>query len=105
MSVYRENQATITRWIEETFGPAGSNARVVARANEEMAELLKDVTSDDAHPNLANEMADIVIILYRVATRLGVNLLEEVDKKMAVNRARAWDLDGTGCGYHVKQEE
>ncbi len=99
----RETQETITQWIEATFGAAGSNARVVARANEEMAEMVKDVTIDDASPRLAEEMADVVIVLYRVATRLGVDLHTEIDKKMAINRARTWALDGSGCGYHVKQ--
>lgn len=97
-----ETQQTINEWIEETFGPAGSNARVVARANEEMAEMLRDVTTQDDHPNLVEEMADVVIVLYRIAARLGVDLHEEIDKKMAVNRARRWSLDGSGCGYHVK---
>lgn len=100
-----ETQATISAWIEETFGPAGSNARVLARANEEMAELLRSVTIDDAHPDIPEEMADVVIVLYRVAARLGVDLLEEVAKKMAVNRARRWERDGSGCGYHVKEQQ
>lgn len=101
----RETQQTISEWIEETFGPAGSNARVVARANEEMAELLRDVTIDDAHPKAAEEIADVFIVLYRVATRLGVDIHELIDRKMAVNRARRWKLDGSGCGYHVKEGE
>jgi hypothetical protein len=97
----REDQASISRWIEETFGPAGTNARVVARANEEMAEMLRSVTSDDNHPELAEEIADVFIVLYRVASRLGVDVHAEIDRKMAVNRARKWALDGTGCGYHI----
>lgn len=99
----RENQQTISQWIEETFGPAGSNARVVARANEEMAELLRNVTIQDDHPAMAEEIADVFIVLYRVATRLGVDVHEAIDRKMAVNRARKWALDGSGCGYHVKE--
>src|SRR4051794_8490622 len=96
-----ENQATITEWIETTFGPVGSNARTAARANEEMAELIKAVIIDDRHPKLAEEMADIVIVLYRLATHLGVDLMEEVNKKMIINRNREWKLDGSGCGYHI----
>jgi hypothetical protein len=57
----RETQASISRWAEETFGPSGSNARAVARANREMSELLEHVTSDDQHPEAAEEVADIVI--------------------------------------------
>jgi len=99
----RESQESISRWAEKTFGPAGSNARAVARANREMAELLEHVTSDDRHPEAAEEVADVVIVLYRVATRLGVDLHELIEKKMAKNRARTWQLDGTGHGYHVKE--
>ena len=100
----KETQATITEWIETTFGSAGSNARVVARANEEMAEILRAVTIDDNHPQIVEEIADVFIVLYRVATRLGVDIHEEIDRKMAVNRTRKWTLDGSGCGYHVKEK-
>lgn len=100
----RENQDTISGWANATFGPAGSNARVAARANEEMAELLRALTSDDNHPKAAEEVADIVIILYRVASRLGVDLLEEIDRKMEINRNREWKRDSTGHGYHVRDK-
>ena len=101
----RETQATISAWAEATFGPAGSNARAIARANREMAELLEHVTADEEHPEAAEEIADIVIVLSRVMTRLGADLQGEVDRKMAVNRARKWRLDGTGHGYHVEDDE
>jgi hypothetical protein len=35
-----EDQESISAWADQTFGPASSNARVAARANEVMAELL-----------------------------------------------------------------
>ncbi len=100
----KENQDTITGWANATFGPAGSNARVAARANEEMAELLRALTVDDNHPKAAEEVADVVIILYRLASRLGVDLLEEVDRKMDVNRAREWKLDNTGHVRYIKAD-
>ena len=161
-----ETQETISAWAEETFGPAGSNLRVAARANEEMAELLRHLSSDPAHPKAPEEAADVVIVLSRLATRLGckvppapslrrkcraslyavhananlqkvlefteacprhvdtakciegcfdslsalcerlgTTLQAEIDKKMQVNRARVWKLDGTGHGYHQKPEE
>lgn len=99
-----ETQASISQWAEATFGPSGSNARAAARANREMSELLEHVTADDQHPEAAEEIADVVIVLYRVATCLGVDLHELIDRKMATNRARKWRLDGTGHGYHVKED-
>lgn len=164
-----ETQETVSLWAEETFGPAGSNLRVAARANEEMAELLRCLSADAGHAKAAEEAADVVIVLCRVATRLGhtgflgadlanvpcgcrptfyaaqanskmaraftlleadpnhidampllrecrdllaglcvklvTDLAEEVDRKMATNRARVWRKDGTGHGYHVREGE
>lgn len=163
-----ETQEAISQWAEKTFGPASSHARVAARANEEMAELLRALTADDNHPKAAEECADVVIVLYRLATRLrekieiensplpvpaksnfhlaahankhlsslltylaeddnppsragfrlddisailnvianrlGTNLADEIEKKMAVNYSRTWDLSGDGHGYHVRDK-
>lgn len=99
-----ETQVSISQWAEKTFGPGGTNAHAIARANREMADLLEHVTADDEHPEAAEEVADIVIVLYRVATRLGVDLHERIDAKMAQNRVRKWKPDRTGHGYHVKSE-
>lgn len=97
-----ETQLSVAKWADETFGPVSSNARIAARANEEMAELLRALTADDTHPKAAEEVADIVIVLYRLMRNLGVDLLSEIDRKMAVNRNRQWMLDATGHGYHVR---
>jgi NTP pyrophosphatase (non-canonical NTP hydrolase) len=98
-----ESQDTICAWTEATFGTASSNARVAARANEEMAELLRALTSDDNHPKAVEEAADVVIILYRLAHRMGKNLHTEIDAKMAINRAREWKVTN-GHGYHVRDK-
>lgn len=100
-----ETQDSISIWANETFGAAGSNARVAARANEEMAELLRCLTADDNHPKAAEEIADVVIVLYRAAWRLGVDLHAEIDRKMAINRKRVWTTDKTGHGYHVREKQ
>lgn len=99
-----ETQESISEWADQAFGAAGSNARVAARANEEMAELLRALTVDDMHPKAAEEIADVVIVLNRLATRMGFRLCELVDAKMAVNRSRVWKRDGSGHGYHVRDK-
>lgn len=99
---YREDQGTISAWAAETFGPVASNIRVAVRANEEMSELLRALAADDASPKAAEEIADVFIVLYRLADRLGVDLHEEINRKMEVNRSREWRLDNTGHGYHVR---
>ena len=98
------NQFQISNWADDTFGPASSNARVAARANEEMAELLRALTADDNHPKACEEVADVVIVLCRLATRMGFDLMDEVDRKMAINRSRTWNLTKDGHGYHVRDK-
>lgn len=100
-----ETQHTISAWTEATFGAASSNARVAARANEEMAELLRALTSDDNHEKAIEEAADVVIILYRLAHRMGVDLHAEIDRKMQINRKREWSVTADGHGYHVRAQK
>lgn len=99
--VTRECQETISNWAEETFGPVTTNVRTATRLNDEMAELLSKLAKDDTHPGAGDEMADVLIILFRLAEKLGYDLLYEVDRKMEVNRGRTWILDGTGHGHHA----
>lgn len=99
-----ETQDTISRWTYETFGNAKTNARVAARANEEMAELLRALTADENHPKAIEEAADVVIILYRLASCMGKDLHEEIDRKMAINRTRQWNVTTDGHGYHIRDK-
>ncbi len=97
-----ETPKTVAAWARDTFGQASTHANIAARANVEMAELLTALTADDQHPKTAEEIADIFICLYRLIDSLGVDIQVEIDRKMTINRARKWALDGTGHGYHVK---
>lgn len=100
----QETQRTISDWAKATFGPVSSNMRVACRANEEMAELLRALSADDANQKAVDEAADVVIVLYRLVDRLGADLMEAVNAKMAINRDRTWQQDGTGHGYHVRNK-
>ncbi len=96
-----EDQKSITAWGEETFGPAINPAVLVARAKVEMDELLEAVAAGD-HAEAALETADVLILLYRVATLCGFDVNRAVDRKMAINRARRWARKGDGTGSHIK---
>ena len=58
------------------------------------------INEDDT--NAVYEIADVVIVLYRIVQNLGRSLQDAIDEKMMVNRNRRWKLDGKGQGYHVK---
>lgn len=96
-----ETQASITQWADETFGKEATPASAMRRTIEEMEEFQTVLTRED----IANEAADVVITMYRLASILGFDLLVEIDRKMAINRQRRWRKDGTGNGYHVKDGE
>lgn len=102
----REDQASISEWAEQTFGPAGSNMSVAKRAAREMVELLEGIRDHgDDWPGIAEEIADINICLARLMSRVGGDENVERDRKMAINRARVWRLDGKGHGQHVVRED
>lgn len=96
----RETSQSIAQWALETFGPLRHPMRAAVRANEEMAELLV-MSATGNHAMIPEECADIAICLARLCDVYGVDLFLEIDRKMAVNRARNWKRDGTGCGYHT----
>lgn len=59
----RESQETIVQWQLTSFGKLPSMERGLARANEELAELLKAITGDDTPEKICVEAADVVIVL------------------------------------------
>jgi NTP pyrophosphatase (non-canonical NTP hydrolase) len=91
---------TIGAWAAHTFGcPLPELA--AARANEEMAEMLKELAlgfNDKADI----EAADVVIVLSHYARSRGIDLQKLINEKMAVNRARDWAVSKHGIGYHKK---
>jgi hypothetical protein len=86
----KETQATISDWATDIFGPASSNARVAARANEELAELLRVLTADPESPKALEEAADVVIVLYRLAARMGQELRLHINPIMNPESPLRW---------------
>ena len=78
--------------------------RKAVRAQEEMTEVLLAVARDLPPSEVVKELADVLIVMYDMAERLGYDLHATVDAKMEVNRKRVWEKDGTGCSYHVEQK-
>lgn len=96
---YTETQSSISTWASETFGEPGTLIRVLARANEEMAELLREATADCRPEKLAEEAADVLIVLFRVAERKGFKLIEYKPPKSYADEAPVQAL----VRFHVLQ--
>lgn len=95
-----ETQESVSAWSTATFGRVTRPIILARRAAEEMKELLAVFNNDWNWSGAAEEAADVVIVLYSFLTSIGANLQEEIDRKMAVNRAREWDVAGDGTGQH-----
>ncbi len=92
-----ETVQSVTEWADTTFGPA-TLERQVMRALEEIGELQQALRAGDVQ-KIAIEAADACICLYRV---IGTINPKAIDEKMAINRARKWNVGPDGCAYHVK---
>jgi NTP pyrophosphatase (non-canonical NTP hydrolase) len=96
-----EDQTTLSAWGEETFGPTTAPDVLILRAQMEMAELLDAARSGNAD-DVALEIADVFIMLYRVGTQFGVDVDQAIARKMQINRRRRWQRKGDGTGSHIK---
>lgn len=106
----QENQETITRWSDETFGPIPP-AAIARRMRLEVEELLEGFDTIDGRETISGEQrlglqiecGDIYIMLCQVAEKLGANLQNIAEVKMSVNRERRWWFDPEINGHrHVK---
>lgn len=95
-----ETSNTIREWGDAAFGEVSNLSALVARARGELDELDQAIMAGDT-PEIGREAADVAILLHRLVALAGMELSEQVDAKMAVNRARKWKAAGDGTGGHV----
>ena len=95
-----ETSKSIRDWGDATFGEVRDLSALVARARGELDELDQAIRANDT-AEIGREAADVAILLHRLVALAGRDLAEEVDAKMAVNRARRWYAAGDGTGGHV----
>ena len=61
------------------------------KLSEEASELTQAIYSGTG--NVGEELADILILLVDIAYLHGIDLQEEFNEKMGVNRQRVWNLE------------
>lgn len=106
-----ETQGSIHQWSRETFGECDDLGLFAARINEEMAELVRvccrnrdvSVIGEQRRVEFAGEAADLVIMLCSLGEIVGFDLLEAINRKMVLNRARSWNISGDGFDHHHKE--
>jgi NTP pyrophosphatase (non-canonical NTP hydrolase) len=73
-------------WHE--VGPEHTFLHLVEELGEVARELLGRAAYKDASGNLAGELADVALLLYKLADQLGVDLEEAALEKLAENEKR-----------------
>lgn len=88
-----ETVESVAKWADETFGPAA-----IVTMYERVLQEWEEMRASRAlgQEQVAEEMADVIICLYRLIYHLDPQAIE---KKMAVNRARQWHI-ANGVGQH-----
>ena len=104
----KETQKTISEWGFQTFGYPKNPIPVIDRLKKEVNELdeLKEQSkqyNDLVYSKMADECADIHIMLCHIMSVLGYDLQACVDHKMSINRVRKWKINDDGTGQHVKE--
>lgn len=97
----REDQTSVNEWAINTFGDCTLEA-AVRRMDKEYSELVLKAGCANVG-DYGDELADVLICMYRVAQKAGVDLQAHVDMKMTINRRRKWKMSGDGTGQHISE--
>lgn len=82
----------VFEWAEATF-PDRTDASMFLKLYKELGELI-DSPSDD-------EFADVMILMLDFAKRKKINPSMAIQRKLAINKTRQWELTGLGVYQHV----
>ncbi len=90
---------SINRWQRETF-PGATVDGVLKHIGEEWEEFQLAATDEGR----AEEAVDLIILLSCYLNKVGdgTGAQGHVDRKMDINRARIWNIQGDGTGRHVR---
>ncbi len=108
MSTVNKLQDSIGGWGEETFKHTFEHLPAIhAHVKREVDELQHEIETTPeccGREGIAEECADVFILLCSIAHICGFGLQDAVESKMAVNYCRKWgEPDFDGVVEHVKE--
>lgn len=92
---------SIAQWQKSTFGGDSTALTIVTRLQDEILELKKALLFKRDVPG---EFADCFILLMGAAKEHGLSyedVVAAIEEKMAINRNRKWEKQGSGSYHHV----
>lgn len=91
---HRSKIIKIGMWAEQQFRQSTPRS-IINHLKEEFEEL-----SDD--PSDVEEMADMVMLIYHLAYKQGLDLVTAIEKKFRINQERKWGpVDERGVSNHI----
>ena len=98
----QENQKSVNAWQRETFGPQTNHFAIADKLLHELWELHAKMQKNAPRHEIAEELADVQIVLWQLAGAYNIDLADAVARKMHINRyERAWNVRGDGTAQHV----
>ncbi len=94
----------IGNWHLATFGANVPNFRLGRKIVEEAEELrgeLLDAELHQAYGSVGEELADVCIVAFAIASRAGIHLPNAILSKMEINAKRDWIEDEHGALFHT----
>ena len=103
-------QTEIGQWTDTTFpshyinGTPNPRGPIYHLADPEKGEARELLTAFERGDDLAEEVADIVILCLAIGHLAGFSVQDAVVAKMTKNRARRWGLpDANGICEHIEE--
>lgn len=94
-------QKEVLDWAEGEFG-VNPELKIVIRGNKEMAELVSTIMNGMGKKSIGEECADVAFFLLQICEKNDFDLMEEVTKKLVINRKRKWKIVSDGSHQHVE---
>lgn len=91
----RQLQRYIHEWANDTFPRREFKTTLAKLMVEEIPEFFKN-------PDDPGEFADLVILIFDLASMKGIDVENAVRDKMITNESRSWVEDETGLFYRHK---
>ncbi len=92
----------VGEWATKTF-PGEDSYDVVSHLEGEALELSVALLGE-SKTEIAEELADVILLALVVAHHEGVDVEKAILDKFAVNQARKWAKDDNGFWHHVEDE-
>lgn len=90
----------VAEWIRPLLPDAERDpVNTCIKLSEEAAELMHALYTSENKDSVAEECADIMVLLLDIAFLTEVNLAEAFKLKMTINRGRVWNKE-KGCLKH-----